>query len=76
MTAMCMLDFVYDINEEFVISSGDITTGSGNYFYAGDMISYRESLHAMMLPSSNTCAEATATAVGNLILKYENQNKK
>ena len=76
MTAMCMLDFVYDINEEFVISSGDITTGSGNYFYAGDMISYRESLHAMMLPSSNTCAEATATAVGHLILKYENQNKK
>ena len=76
MTAMCMLDFVYDLNEEFVIGSGDITSGSGNYYYAGDMISYKESLYSMMLPSSNTCAEATATAVGHLILKYENQNKK
>lgn len=76
MTAMCMLDFVYDLNEEFVIASRDITSGSGNYFYAGDVISYKESLHAMMLPSSNTCAEATATSVGHLILKYENKNKK
>ena len=76
MTAMCMLDFVYDLNEEFVIGSNDITTGSGNYYYAGDMISYKESLYSMMLPSSNTCAEATATAVGHLILKYENKNKK
>lgn len=75
MTAMCMLDFVTDLNSEFVITQKDITTGSGNYFYAGEMISYKESLHAMMLPSSNTCAEATATAVGHLILKYENQNK-
>lgn len=75
MTAMCMLDFVTDLNSEFVIRQADITTGSGNYFYAGEMISYKESLHAMMLPSSNTCAEATATAVGHLILKYENQNK-
>ena len=76
MTAMCMLDFVYDLNEEFVIASRDITSGSGNYFYAGDVISYKESLHAMMLPSSNTCAEATATSVGHLILKYENKNRK
>lgn len=76
MTAMCMLDYVYDLNEEFVISQGDITSGSGNYYYAGDIISYKESLHSMMLPSSNTCAEATATAVGHLILKYENKNKK
>lgn len=76
MTAMCMLDFVYDLNEDFVISQKDITSGSGNYYYAGDMISYKESLYSMMLPSSNTCAEATATAVGHLILKYENKNKK
>lgn len=76
MTAMCMLDFVTDLNKEFVIRQADITSGSGNYFYANEMLSYKEGLHAMMLPSSNTCAEATATAVGHIILKYENQSKK
>lgn len=73
MTSMCMLDYVYDINQEFTINQSDITSGSGNYFRAGDIISYKEALHAMLLPSSNTCAEATATAVGHLILKYEEE---
>lgn len=70
MTSICMLDFVSDINESFMISENDITSGSGNYFYGGDVITFREALHAMMLPSSNTCAEATATAAGHKILEY------
>lgn len=70
MTAVCMLDFVTDINEVFMINDTDITSGSGNYFQAGDILSYKEALHAMMLPSSNTCAEAVATAVGHKILAY------
>ena len=74
MTSMCMLDFVNDINEEFIIKQADITSGSGNYFRAQDRISYKEALHAMLLPSSNTCAEATATAVGHLMLEYEHKN--
>lgn len=74
MTSMCMLDFVNDLNEEMVIASSDITAGSGNYFYAGDRISYKEALHAMLLPSSNTCAEAVATNVGHIMLEYENKN--
>ena len=70
MTSICMLDFVSDINESFVINSSDLTSGSGYYFYGGDIITYKESLHAMLLPSSNTAAEATATAVGHKILDY------
>ena len=70
MTSICMLDFVADINESFVINSNDLTSGSGYYFYDGDIITYKESLHAMLLPSSNTAAEATATAVGHKILEY------
>lgn len=70
MTAICMLDFVADINESMIIKQNDLTAGSGYYFYDGDIITYRESLHAMMLPSSNTAAEATATAVGHKILDY------
>ena len=75
MTSMCMLDFVTDLHQEFVIGQNDITSGSGNYFRSGDMISYKEALHAMLLPSSNTTAEAVATAVGHIILKYEHQNE-
>ena len=73
MTAICMLDFVADINESMIIKQNDLTAGSGYYFYDGDIITYRESLHAMMLPSSNTAAEATATAVGHKILDYSSR---
>lgn len=70
MTSICMLDFVADINESFIINQSDLTAGSGYYFYGGDIITYKEALHAMLLPSSNTAAEAVATAVGHKILKY------
>lgn len=73
MTSICMLDFVSDINESFMIKESDITAGSGNYFYGGDVITFREALHAMMLPSSNTAAEATATAAGHKILEYNSK---
>ena len=73
MTSICMLDFVTDVNESFTINALDITSGSGNYFNPGDVITYREALHAMLLPSSNTTAEATATAVGHIILSYESK---
>lgn len=73
MTSICMLDYVNDIHQEFTIIQSDITSGSGNYFRAGDKLSYYEALHAMLLPSSNTCAEATATAVGHIMLKYKDQ---
>ena len=73
MTSICMLDFVSDINESFEIKASDITSGSGNYFYDGDIITYKEALHAMLLPSSNTTAEATATAVGHRILDFSSR---
>ena len=75
MTSICMLDFVSDINESFEIKASDITSGSGNYFYDGDIITYKEALHAMLLPSSNTTAEATATAVGHRILDYSSREQ-
>jgi len=34
---------------------------------------YKEALHAMLLPSSNTAAEAVATAVGHRILDYNSR---
>lgn len=69
MTSICMLDFVGDLNESFVIYKEDLTAGSGYIFQAGDIITYKEALHAMLLPSSNTAAEAVATSVGHKILQ-------
>lgn len=73
LTSICMLDFVADINESFMVNRSDVTGGSGYFLYDGDIITYREAIHAMLLPSSNTCAEATATAVGHKILQYANK---
>ena len=73
LTSICMLDFVSDINESFTINRSDVTGGSGYFLFDGDVITYKEALHAMLLPSSNTAAEATATAVGHKILQYNNK---
>jgi D-alanyl-D-alanine carboxypeptidase len=67
-TALTMLDWVDDINETFAFVSGDLIGGSGNIGSAGDVISFKDALYAMMLPSSNMSAHAVARVVGRKIL--------
>ena len=67
-TAITMLDWMPDINETFSFVSGDMIGGSGSVFSAGDVISFRDALYAMMLPSSNQTAHAVARVVGRKIL--------
>mgnify|MGYP002624490994 CR=1 FL=1 len=64
MTAICMLDFVDNLDDTFTIKASDLMSGSGPRFKEGDVLSYREALYAMFLPSSNTAAVAVARAVG------------
>lgn len=68
MTAITGLDYVNDLNEKVTIKSSDIETGSGNVFTAGDIVSIKDLLYAMMLPSSNTGAHAFARACGEKIV--------
>ena len=68
MTALCCLDVVKDIDKTLVIHETDIKGGSGFTCRAGDVVTYRDALLAMMLPSSNTLAEAVASNVGELLL--------
>lgn len=68
MTVITALDYIVDINETVEIVSADIEAGSGNYFSAGDKITVEDLLFAMMLPSSNTCANALARLAGDYIL--------
>lgn len=69
-TAMVMLDYIKDLDETLTfIETDDDMGGSGNVFNAGDIITYRDSLYALMLPSSNMTGQAIARCVGRKILE-------
>lgn len=68
MTALTGLPYISTIKEKVTLVSGDIESGSGNYFSAGDVLTIEDILYGMMLPSSNTCAKAFAHYVGGKIL--------
>ncbi|HPZ43222.1 MAG TPA: serine hydrolase [Bacillota bacterium] len=67
MTAITALDYMTNLDEKIVVQESDITFGMGNYFNIGDIITFRDALYSMMLPSSNTCATAVARTAGERI---------
>ena len=67
-TAVTMLDWVEDVHDTFTFVSSDIVGGSGGVFAAGDVISFKDALYAVMLPSSNSAATAVARVIGRKIL--------
>ena len=69
-TSMVMLDYVKELNETITFKDSDKDIGgSGNMFSDGDIITYKDSLYAMMLPSSNMTAHCVARNVGKKILE-------
>lgn len=68
-SSMVMLDYVKDVNETIEFISSDLISGSGAVFSAGDIITYKDSLYALMLPSSNMTAQCVARHVGEKILR-------
>jgi D-alanyl-D-alanine carboxypeptidase len=68
-TSMVMLDYVKDLDETIEFISSDLIGGSGAVFDTGDVITYRDSLYALMLPSSNMTGQAIARCVGKKILE-------
>ncbi|MFS8629954.1 MAG: serine hydrolase, partial [Bacillales bacterium] len=67
MTAVTALDYVSGLEEQFMIQETDITPGMGDYFLPGDILTLKDLLYGMMLPSSNTCATAMARIAGEKI---------
>lgn len=63
------LDYVKDIKKVITIKSSDVQAGSGNYFSAGDTMTIEELMLSMMLPSSNTAAQAFARICGAAMLE-------
>ena len=70
LNAITALDYIQDMNETVEIIASDITSGSGNVFKTGDIVTYKDLLYAMMLPSSNTAATVMARLIGTKILSY------
>lgn len=68
MNLVTALPFIDDIKEKVTLVSGDIESGSGNYFSAGDILTIEDLIFGMMLPSSNTCAKTLAHFVGAKII--------
>jgi len=69
MSMITGLDFVHDVKRVVEIVSSDPVGGSGAYFSAGDTMTIEELMLSMMLPSSNTAANAFARICGEAILK-------
>lgn len=68
MTALCCLDVVKDVSRKMTVRQRDIVGGSGYKCFDGDELTWEDALYSIMLPSSNTLAEAAATAAGELML--------
>ena len=68
LTALTILDWVEDTSETFEFVQGDMIGGSGAVFSVGDVVSFKDALYALMLPSSNQSAQAMARVVGRKIL--------
>lgn len=67
LTALVVLDNVQNLNHKFKLKSSDIKTGSGSTYYNGDIVTFKDALHCIMLESSNTMAEALSRVVGRKI---------
>lgn len=66
--SMVMLDHVNELNETIEFITSDLKGGSGAVFSAGDIITYKDGLFAIMLPSSNMTSQCVARHVGKKIL--------
>lgn len=68
-TALILIDKAKNLDETFTIKESDLVGGSGPKVYVGDEITFYDSLHLMMLPSSNNVAKAIARVIGRRIIE-------
>lgn len=68
-TSMVMLDNMTNMNQVITIQESDLVSGSGIPLQVGDKLTLRDSLYAMLLPSSNITAKAVARTIGHEIHK-------
>ena len=67
LTVMTALDYVSDLNRKAVVLPEDINASTPS-FSGGEVLTIRDLLHFIMLPSSNTSCNVVARTVGAMIL--------
>lgn len=65
MNALMVLKWIPDLHETITLKASDISAGTGPVFQGGETFTYEDALYLLMLPSSNTMANAIARAVGH-----------
>ncbi len=68
LTCMTALNYISDLDERLTITESCLKTGTGPSFVGGEEITYRDALHLILLPSSNTTCVALAQAIGQKII--------
>lgn len=69
LSLICAADYIVDLRHKVRIRKSDIVRGSGNNLRNEDVVTVEDLFYDMLLPSSNTAANALARYVGKLILK-------
>lgn len=64
MTALLAVERCGDLQTPITVDAKDLRPGSGNHHVPGDVMSLHAALHSLLIPSSNTAAEAIARSVG------------
>ncbi|MBQ6761671.1 MAG: serine hydrolase [Bacteroidales bacterium] len=73
MALVTAYDYISDEDEMVRIVPSDIIGGSGDNLSAGDLVSIRDLVYDMLLPSSNEAAVALSRHIGAKILKSKKQ---
>lgn len=66
MTALLAIERGTDLEQPIAVLESDLRKGSGNHLLTGDTLTLRDALHSLLIPSSNTAAEAIARTLGQL----------
>lgn len=74
LTCMVLIDSQADLDEAFKLTDKDKASGSGGNLNPGDIITFRDALHNMLLPSSNVSARAVSRVIGEKILNGREGN--
>lgn len=74
MSLITGMDYIGSVMEEVTYKSSDEESGSGDVFDAGDIITIRDLMLAMMLPSSNGSAQCFARICGAKMLEAQGDN--
>lgn len=68
LTAITVMTHAADLDDLVTICPADVTTGSGNIFVSGEVVTVRDLLYSLLMISSNTAAVALAHYIGDKLL--------